>query len=350
MIPEKVPSPVRVLIVDDSAVIRSMLKRNLERDPRIEVVGTAINPFDAHDQIRDKQPDLVTLDIEMPKMDGLTFLKILMERHPMPAVVMSSISQKGSAQAIEALRHGAVEVLAKPSGVEELSKLLETLPDTIVEAAAAKVGKTQATASPDKGVMTPVDWRARDAQQLILLGASTGGTEALTQVIRQLPADCPPILMVQHIPAHFSRAFADRLDQCCDLGVCEASDGMLIEPGQVYVAPGGYHMVLDNRRESRKVRLTQTSPVCYQRPAVDVLFRSALPAASHVTGGILTGMGKDGAAGLLQLRQAGAQTLGQDEASCVVFGMPKAAQDLGACERMVSLNDFAPTLLRMISA
>ncbi|MCC5834754.1 MAG: chemotaxis response regulator protein-glutamate methylesterase [Opitutales bacterium] len=348
MISDPASNPVRVLIVDDSAVIRSLLKRTLSKDPRIEVVGTAINPYDAHDQIRAKNPDVLTLDIEMPKMDGLTFLNILMERHPLPTIVMSSISQKGSSQAMEALKLGAVDVLAKPSGSEQLSQLLGSLADRIVEAASAKVGNRERATVESNTHLDKVDWQAVDPDRLILLGASTGGTEALNHVIRQLPADCPPILVVQHIPAYFSKAFADRLNSTCDLEVREAVQGDQIEPGTVLIAPGDYHMILDIRGKSRKVRLTQTSPVCYQRPAVDVLFRSALPYAPHVVSGILTGMGRDGAEGLLRLREAGARTLGQDEASCVVYGMPKAAFELGACEQMKSLGSYAQHLLQLL--
>lgn len=348
MISVPASSPVRVLIVDDSAVIRSMLKRTLSKDPRIEVVGTAINPYDAHDQIRAKNPDVITLDIEMPKMDGLTFLKILMERHPLPTIVMSSISQKGSSQALEALRAGAVDVLAKPSGSNQLGQLLDSLADKVVEAASAKVGNSTRIHAQADSKLGSVDWRSNDAESIILLGASTGGTEALNRVLRRMPADCPPILVVQHIPPHFSRAFAERLNSTCDLEVREAVQGDKIESGTVLVAPGDFHMILDIRANNRKIRLTQTTPMCYQRPSVDVLFRSALPYARHIVAGILTGMGRDGAEGLLSLRRAGARTIGQDEASCVVFGMPKAAYELGACEQMIPLDEYPRKLLQLL--
>lgn len=340
--------PVRVLIVDDSAVIRGLLKRRLNEHRDITVIGTATDPFDAHDKIRALKPDVLTLDIEMPKMDGLTFLSILMARHPLPVVIMSSISTQGSAHAMEALRLGAVDVLAKPSNSAGLKSLLEELPDKVLAAAASRVGPP-ATGTAETGILPAVAWRSADEQRLILLGASTGGTEALCSVLSRLPADMPPILLVQHIPAHFSRTFAERLNAKCAMDVKEAEDNDAVIPGRVLVAPGGIHLTLQCLSGGhRRVVLDDGPKVYFQRPAVDRLFDSALPEARHVVAGIMTGMGRDGAEALLRLRQSGARTIGQDANSCVVYGMPRAAHEIGACESMVPLSLFSRSLLDLL--
>ncbi len=345
------PQPrTRVLIVDDSAVIRSLLKRRLNQHPRISVVGAAADAFDAHDKIRALKPDVLTLDVEMPRMDGLTFLRILMARHPMPVIILSSITKEGSRQAIEALRRGAVDVVAKPAGAAELNDLFEDLPEKILAAAAAQVTAIDPETILPRPPHVP-RWEDIDPDRIILLGASTGGTEALRTVLSSLPADVPPILVVQHIPAAFSGAFAERLNDLCAMEVKEAKHHDLVIPGRVLIAPGGFHMSLHRSSASElRVELDTGAKIRFQRPAADRLFASAVSEAPHVIAGIMTGMGDDGAEALLKLRQAGARTIGQDEASCVVYGMPRVAHALGACEAMVPLSDFARMLLNLLDS
>lgn len=351
---------VRVLIVDDSALVRRALSDSLARSREIEVVGTAVDPYVARDKILQLNPDVLTLDVEMPRMDGITFLKLLMQRRPMPVVILSSLTGAGSAKALEALQAGAVEVLAKPAGpfssFEDENRLIEV----IKAAARAKLRRAPtntpaAPAAPAHG-LPPVRLgggertgpRRYDHRKLILLGASTGGTEALRDVLTRLRSDLPGICLVQHIPAHFSRAFAQRLNELCRLEVREAADGDWVQPGLVLVAPGGYHLVLEKRPTGYQARLTQGPKIHYQRPAVDVLFESALKAGGgpHTLALLLTGMGADGAASLLELRQAGARTVAQDEASSVVFGMPREAIRLGAAELVLPLDQMAARIER----
>lgn len=345
--------PIRLLVVDDSAIIRKLIPKSLERETDIEVVGTAVDPYNARDLILELKPDILTLDIEMPRMDGLTFLKILMEKHPMPVIILSSLTQRGSMQAMEALRLGAVDVLAKPKGSFSLGETGEVLGDRIRGAIAARLGRA---GSPAGGVplqsgralpsesSRPRQWHPH---QLCLLGASTGGTEAIRRVISQLPAHFPGICIVQHIPAFISNAFAERVNQDSEMEVKEARDGDIPAAGRVLIAPGDYHMVLSREGGHYRVSLKKGSKVWFQRPAVDVLFRSA---ASLVGGWglgvLLTGMGRDGAEGLLQLQRAGARTIAQDEATSVVYGMPKAAADLGAADQILPINDIPAHMMR----
>jgi two-component system chemotaxis response regulator CheB len=315
----------------------------LAGDPEIEVVGTAVDPYAARDMMRKLKPDVLTLDLEMPRMDGLTFLKIVMEQHPLPVIIMSSLTQKGSAHALEALRLGAFDVLAKPGGAYTFDRLGSQLIERIKATAGARL---RPAPSPSLAVRReppapqPAFARPTAARQIILLGSSTGGTEALRDVLTHLPDGLPGIAIVQHIPPIFSKAFADRLCGQCAFEVREAEDGDRIEPGLALIAPGNFHMMLRWQADHYVVRVTDGPPVWHQRPAVDLLFKSAADcgAGPHAMAGILTGMGKDGAEGLLKLRQAGATTFSQDEASCVVYGMPKAAWDLGASMRQVPLG------------
>jgi two-component system, chemotaxis family, protein-glutamate methylesterase/glutaminase len=348
---------IRVLIVDDSALVRRALTDSLSRCPDIEVVGTATDPYVARDKILQLQPDVLTLDIEMPRMDGITFLKLLLQHRPMPVIILSSLTGPGSVKALEALQAGAVEVLAKPGGsysaFEDDSRLFEV----IKAAAKAKISRkapetalaSLATPPPIQRVARPVTLApAGNPRRVILMGASTGGTEALRTVLTRLPAELPGICIVQHIPAHFSLAFAQRLNTLCALEVREAQNGDRVQPGLALIAPGGYHLVLNWRGNGYEVRLSDGPRIHYQRPAVDVLFGSAVKAgaAPHALAVLMTGMGADGATSMLELRNAGARTIAQDEASCVVFGMPREAIRLGAAESVLPLDQIAARIER----
>jgi two-component system chemotaxis response regulator CheB len=321
------PRPIRVLIVDDSAVVRRLAAEALAADPGIEVVGTAADPYIARDKVRELEPDVMTLDLEMPRMDGLTFLRLLMESRPMPVIVMSSLTQRGSEYALEALQLGAVDVIAKPAGSFSFGDFGPRLIAGVRSAAGARLASPRA---------------------LILLGASTGGTEALREVLTALPDGLPPIAIVQHIPATFSRAFADRLNQLCACEVREAVDGDLLRPGLALVAPGNFHLLIQRRGPGYAARVVTGPQVWHQRPAVDLLFKSAVEcgAAPHALAGVLTGMGKDGAEGLKLLRAKGAATFAQDEATSVVYGMPKAAFENGGARHVLPLSRIAAHLLR----
>lgn len=348
---------IRVLIVDDSALVRRALTENLSRCPDIEVVGTAVDPYVARDKILFLHPDVLTLDIEMPRMDGLTFLRRLMQHRPMPVVILSSLTSAGSAKALEALQAGAVEVLEKSSGAQSAMQDHTRLVEVIKAAAKARIRPpvVEAPAARSAGVpptraafVRAAGARRYDPRTLILMGASTGGTEALRAVLTRLSADLPGICIVQHIPALFSLAFAQRLNELCALEVREARDGDMAQPGLALVAPGGYHIVLDWRSRGYEVRLNEGPQIHYQRPAVDVLFGSAVKAgaAPHALAILLTGMGTDGASSLLELRHAGARTVCQDEASCVVFGMPREAIRLGAAQQILPLDLIASSVER----
>ncbi len=372
------PRPIRVLIVDDSAVVRRVVQDVLAKEPDIEVVGTAIDPYFARDKILETNPDVITLDLEMPRMDGLTFLRIIMKQRPLPVIIMSSLTQSGSQHALEALRLGAVEVLAKPSGSYSIGDLGPQLVQKIRAAAEARPRPAQdvhdtptnspipppapaptpapraRTAPPARPIaqvpLRPVpDPRKHHPRRLVLLAASTGGTEALREVLTQLPADIPPMAIVQHIPPTFSRAFAERLNASCQFEVREARDGDVLTPGLALVAPGNYHLTL-RWNGARYVARVVTGPmVWHQRPAADVMFKSIADVVGpYAVGGVLTGMGKDGAEGLKILRQHGARTFSQDEASCVVYGMPRAAWEQGGSEAQVSLGAIPRHLLSLL--
>ncbi|MBL9215996.1 MAG: chemotaxis response regulator protein-glutamate methylesterase [Opitutaceae bacterium] len=343
---------IRVLIVDDSAVVRKLASDALASDPEIEVVGTAIDPYFARDKIRELVPDVLTLDLEMPRMDGLTFLRLLMEQHPLPVIVMSSLSSAGSEHALEALRLGAVDVLGKPAGSSSFGQLGPQLIAKVKAAAAAKVGRKPSAAVAPAARARPSPAAAgpggHDPRAVVLLGASTGGTEALREVLTGLPAGLPGIAIVQHIPPVFSRAFASRLNALCRFEVREAADGDRLTPGLALVAPGNFHLLLQWRAGHYAVRVVDGPPVWHQRPAVDLLFKSAADcgAAPHAVAGVLTGMGRDGAEGLLRLREKGAATFAQDEATSVVYGMPRAAWELGAAQLRLPLDRIAGHVAR----
>jgi two-component system chemotaxis response regulator CheB len=337
------PKKIRVLVVDDSALARKVIGDILRKDPEIEVVGTANDPYMARDKILEVNPDVLTLDVEMPRMDGLSFLRILQKQRPIPAVMISSLTQAGSQAALDALAAGAVDVLAKPSGAHSIGTLEAQLAYRVKGAAGARrlpriAAGVAACAAPRK---------CRDSRQIILLGASTGGVEALSSVLSRLPAGVPGICVVQHIPPVFSKTFADRLNQTCQMQVREAAQGDEVSAGTCLIAPGDFHMRLESRDGRYRVRLDQSPLLHFTRPSVDVLFESAAPCAgSHAVAALLTGMGRDGAQGLKILQAAGARTLAQDEASCVVYGMPKAAVELGAVDRQVSLEDLPQAILQ----
>jgi len=338
---------IRVLIVDDSAIVRKILTEALTGQPGIEVVGTAPDPYIARDKILALQPDVLTLDIEMPRMDGLTFLKKLMHFRPMPVIIISSLAQASCQTALQALTLGAVEALAKPGGPYSVGELRLELAAKIRAAAASRIRRPEAQPAPAPPLppprLTPGDWTA---STVIAIGASTGGTEAIAQVLPHLPAGAPGIVITQHIPAGFSRAFANRLNQMCPFEVKEAEDGDALRPGRALVAPGDLHMMLRRNGEGYRVAVKTGPRVCYQRPSVDVMFGSVAEAAGkHAVGVLLTGMGSDGAQGLLKMYQAGARTIAQDEASCVVFGMPREAIRAGAAGRVVPLTAIAYAIM-----
>src|SRR5579883_2590132 len=336
---------IRVLIIDDSAIVRRTLSEIVNSHPDLEVAGTAADPFIARDKILALKPDVLTLDIEMPRMDGLTFLKKLMRFHPIPVVIISSLCQSSSRAAIEALQFGAVDVIAKPNGPYSVTDLRDQLALKIRTAAQARLRHERA-APPEPARCS----RDHGPVQLIAIGASTGGVEALRSVLVELPQDMPPIVIVQHIPAVFSAEFAARLDRLCRLRVKEAEDGDAVEPGSALIAPGGFHLSIRKSGGRFRAAVHGDDPVHYQRPAVDVLFDSvARSAGREAIGAILTGMGADGAAGLLAMKQAGARTIAQNEASCVVFGMPREAIRLGGVDEILPLAGIAPELIRLAS-
>ena len=342
---------VRVLIVDDSAFVRGVLSEMLSSDPSIVVVGAAPDPLVAREMIKALSPDVVTLDIEMPRMDGLAFLEKIMTLRPMPVVMISSLTQKGAETALRALEIGAVDFVAKP--IVGLSAGFAELRDEIVckVKAAARARVRPLTTGKPKGPRLSPGLKYSSSERLIAVGASTGGVEALQEFLTAFPPDAPAILITQHMPAMFTATFARRLDQCCAISVSQAKDGERVLPGHAYIAPGGFHLELARNGANYMCRVHEHPLVSGHRPSVDVLFRSVANAAgANSVGIILTGMGKDGAAGLLEMRRAGASTIGQDEASCVVYGMPKAARDCGATEIELPLNKIPGQVLHHCQA
>jgi two-component system chemotaxis response regulator CheB len=338
-------STIRVLIVDDSAVVRQILTRQLSQDKSIEVVGTAPDPFIARDKIIALDPDVLTLDVEMPRMDGITFLRKLMKSHPMPVIILSSLTPEGSRTAIEALEAGAVEVMCKPGASYTVADACTELIAKIKIAASANISRRVAIEDTPVTRLNMVETTSK----ILAIGASTGGVHALTRVLSALPANAPGTVVVQHMPANFTKSFAERLNTICAVQVKEAQDGDSVIPGQVLIAPGGFHMILQRSGARYYVAVKDGLPVCHQKPSVEVLFNSvAKYAAANAVGAILTGMGADGAQGLLAMRNAGAHTVAQDEASCVVFGMPKEAIKLNAVEKIVTLDDVAKTMIQMV--
>lgn len=338
---------IKVLIVDDSAVVRKIFSEELSKYHDIEVVGTAPDPYVARDKIVALHPDVITLDIEMPRMDGLTFLRKLMKHFPLPTIIVSSLTPKGGKLTLEAMEIGAVDVIAKPGSSYTVGNMSTQLADKIRAAAWAKVIRKDKDVTDSENV--PLKALAETSHKVIAIGASTGGTEALKVVLSKLPANSPGIMVVQHMPANFTAAFAERLNSLSQLTVREARDNDSVVPGVALVAPGNFHMIL-RRSGARYYVEVKTGPmVHHQRPAVDILFKStAKYAGANAIGVILTGMGADGAEGLLDMKRAGASTIAQDENSCVVFGMPKEAIKMGAADKVLPLGQIAAEMMRMV--
>jgi len=354
---------LRVLVVDDSASVRETLTRILESDPSIEVMGTASDPFVAAKRIQDEIPDVITLDVEMPRMDGITFLRKIMSQRPIPVVMCSSLTEEGSETLMQALEAGAVDVILKPR--VDIPRFLEDskirICDVVKAAAHARIrnmprarttderraGQKKLTA--DAMLPPPVGHAmARTTERIICIGASTGGTESLRVVLEDLPPDCPGVVIVQHMPEKFTEAFARRLNGLCAVEVKEARDGDTVLRGQVLIAPGNKHTLLQRSGARYYVQVKDGPLVTRHRPSVDVLFRSAARyAGSNAVGIIMTGMGDDGARGLSEMKEAGAYTIAQDEATCVVFGMPKEAIARGAADKIMPLQNIAGEIVRI---
>ncbi len=344
-----------MVVVDDSAVMRQLLTQILARDPDIEVVAQASDPYIARDKIKQLNPDVITLDVEMPRMDGLAFLEKLMRGHPMPVVMVSSLTERGCETTLRALELGAVDFVTKPK-LDVTRGTLELAGEIVAKvkaAARAHVRPLPASTAAAGGATRPVVAGLAGlalTHKVIAIGASTGGTEALREVLTRLPADTPGVVVVQHMPASFTRAFANRLDSLCSMVVKEASDGDRVLPGHVLVAPGDYQLSVVRSGANYAVRVVQDPPVNRHRPSVDVLFDScARELGGNAVGVILTGMGDDGARGLKAMRQAGAHTIAQDEASCVVFGMPREAIAQGGAEQVLPLNQVSEAVLKLVT-
>lgn len=355
-------TPIRVLIVDDSALVRKLLTELLETDPAIEVVGTAMDPYAAREKIKKLKPDVLTLDVEMPKMDGITFLRNLMRLRPMPVVMVSSLTEKGADATLQALELGAVDFVSKPK--LDLAHTLKDYGDEIIAklkiAASARVQTfverpiDRLEVEPKLSADAVIDKSAarryfKTTDSLIVIGASTGGTEAIKEVLMRLPASAPGVVITQHIPEAFSAAFAKRMDTISAMAVCEAKEGQQILPGYVYIAPGNRHLLILRSGARYHCQLNDGPPVNRHRPSVDVLFRSAAQAAGpNSIGVILTGMGDDGATGMKEMREAGAHTIAQDEKTSVVWGMPGAAVARGGVETILPLHEIAGKIISLV--
>lgn len=351
---------IRVFVVDDSAIVRKKLTDELNKYSDIQVVGTAIDPYVARDKIVRLDPDVITLDVEMPRMDGITFLKRIMRYYPKPVIIVSSLTEKGSEMALEALEAGAVEVMCKPGGAYSVGELSLQLANVIRAASKANIKKKEVYRYKSNGssgeVKTAVKKRKKKSSKtrvstdkIITIGASTGGTEAIKQVLLELPADCPGILICQHMPPKFTTSFAARLDSLCKMEVKEAEDGDRVMLGRVLIAPGNHHMLLKRSGAEYYVQVKDGPLVHHQRPSVDVLFKSvARSAGKNAIGVILTGMGSDGAEGMVDLKNGGSTTLAQNEDSCVVFGMPREAIRMGAIDHILDINNIAGKLMSLI--
>lgn len=344
--------PVRVLIVDDSALVRETLSRGLGADPQIEVIGTANDPYMARDKIVQLRPDVLTLDVEMPRMDGVAFLRRLMPQFPLPVVMVSALTEKGRRITLEALDAGAVDFVTKPGSdvARGLESVIRELCAKVKSASRANVARyrgrdVQATVRPSEA-----GHLAASTNRVVLIGASTGGTEAVRTVLQGFPATTPGVVVVQHMPAGFTRLFAERLDDSSSMTVKEAADGDAVIPGRALIAPGGRQLEIRRSGGSYRVRLGGTETVSGHAPSVDVMMRSAATALGpHAVGVIMTGMGKDGAEGLKTLREAGGRTLGQDEASSVIYGMPRVAWEVGAVEKQISLEHISEATLSLLA-
>ncbi len=336
---------IRVIAVDDSALVRKMLKNELDRDPLIEVIATAPDPYVARDKILKLKPDVILLDIEMPRMDGLTFLKKLMKHYPCRVIVVSSLAQKGGEAALKAVEYGALDVMAKPGASYSVADMAGQLADKIKEVAAVSERKIKNINTFSKG---EGDKKTQDlsmvetTNKVIAIGASTGGTVAIRTILEKMPVNSPPVVIVQHMPKYFTKSFAERLNDICRIEVKEAENMEILAHGKALIAPGNKHMTIRRRGSLHFVRIEEGPMVFHQRPSVDVLFKSvAYYAGKNAVGVILTGMGKDGAQGLLEMKTAGAFAIAQDEKSSIVFGMPREAVNLGAVHKVVPLEKIA---------
>jgi len=337
---------IKVLIVDDSAIVRQIFTKELNRMEGIEVVGSAANPYIARDKIIKLKPDVLTLDIEMPKMDGISFLKKLMKYFPLPVIVVSSLTQKGSVIAMEAIEEGALEVMCKPGAAYTVGDMSIELADKIKAVASVKVQKRKnlklSTTKPKKLSITTT------TEKIIAIGSSTGGTRALSEILPTLPVNSPGILIVQHMPEFFTNSFANRLNEICDVEVKEAENGETVHTGKVLVAPGNHHMILRRSGARYYVEVKDGPLVSRHRPSVDVLFKSvAKYAGKNAVGVIMTGMGRDGAAGMKLMHDNGVRTIAQDEKSCIVFGMPNEAIKVGGVDHIISLNKIPSKMLEL---
>lgn len=336
---------IRVLVIDDSAIVRQVLTRELQPYPDIDVVGTAPDPYVGRDKIVELKPDVLLLDVEMPRMDGVTFLRKLMRYQPMPVIIVSSLTAKGSALALDAMDAGALEVLCKPGSAFSVAEMTEQLVQKIRAVRWAHVRRAEAPTGAAAARPATLSI-AQTTHKIIAIGASTGGTEAIREVLMRFPANAPGTVIVQHMPAYFTTSFAERLNQLCEIEVREAQDGDSIRPGLALIAPGNYHMLLRRSGARYYVEVRDGPTVCLQRPSVEVLFKSvARYAGANAVGAILTGMGSDGAKGLLEMRQAGAWTIAQDEKTSVVYGMPAKAVEFGAAAIQLPLQKIGDALL-----
>ena len=352
---------LRVLIVDDSAVVRQTLADIISSDPQLEVMATASDPFFAAQRIAEEVPDVITLDVEMPRMDGLTFLRKIMSQHPIPVVIISSLTEQGTTTGMKALELGAVEIITKPQ--MNTRRFIEEsrikICDAVKAAAYARVKRHKIALEPhhvgpkySADAILPAGTLStsmiKTTELVVAVGASTGGTEALTTFLKQMPVDCPGIVIVQHMPEKFTTSFANRLNEVCAITVKEASNNDAVLRGQALIAPGNFHVLLKRSGAKYYVETREGPLVNRHRPSVDVLFRStARYAGANAIGVIMTGMGDDGAKGLREMKDAGARTIAQDERSCVVFGMPKEAIKLGAADKVLPLEQIASEVIRL---
>lgn len=335
-----------MLVIDDSALIRSILREVINSYPDMEAVGAAANPLQAREMIKALNPDILTLDVEMPEMDGLTFLEKLMRLRPMPVLMISTLTERGSEVALRALELGAVDFITKPKlGIAEgMQVYADEIAGKIRVAARARLKARSAV--PMQPALPALGGRLSTTEKLVIVGASTGGTEAIKELLVPMPADAPAILIAQHMPEAFTKSFSSRLDSLCKMTVREGEHNERVLPGHVYIAPGHSHMLVKRSGANYVIELSQSAPVNHHRPSVDVLFRSAAQnVGTNAIGVMLTGMGKDGAVGMLEMRQAGAYNFAQDEATCVVYGMPRAAVEIGAVDEVLPMPEIARRVL-----
>jgi two-component system chemotaxis response regulator CheB len=339
---------IKVLIVDDSAVVRKTFSRELQRDPDIQVVGSAPDPYVARDKIVELKPDVLTLDIEMPRMDGITFLRKLMRYYPLPVIIVSSLTPKGGQLAMEALDAGAVEVMCKPGAAYTVGDMSIHLIEKIKAASRVVISKKGEIEGPKLAAPKKLSL-TKTTDKVVALGASTGGTQALQYILQSMPPTAPGTVIVQHMPEHFTKAYADRLNSICEISVKEAEDDDRVTPGKALIAPGNNHMLLRRSGAYYYVQVKKGPMVNRHRPAVDVLFKSvARYAGANSVGAVMTGMGADGSKGLLEMKESGAATIAEDESTCVVFGMPKEAIAIGAAKYVLPLDKIPKKILDLV--